>query len=95
MQTVTFLDRENLRKNLIDALNYLIENPDIVSVPINQDHKYSLSRTPYRFEIRTRYSNTWITYVMYRDIPFDIFAEALAKKYIDLVLDSNPEYFEG
>ena len=96
MCKLTFLNCDSLSKNLRKAMLYLHDNPDIVAVTIDQDDKYYLIKTPYRYEIRMVGSTTWITYAMHRDIPFDQCIRRLSRKYINLVANcSNPKHFDG
>ena len=69
---------------------------DIVSVTIDQDDEHYLLKTPYHYEIRMKGSTTWVTYIMYRGIPFDQCVLRLSRKYIDLVANCrDPNHFDG
>ena len=96
MSELTYLNCDSLSKNLRKAMLYLHDNPDIVSVTIDQDDEHYLLKTPYRYEIRMAGSTTWVTYVMYRGIPFDQCVLRLSRKYIDLVANCrDPKHFHG
>lgn len=85
-----------LQQNLNVALKELLADKNTVIVSIPNDGKYYLRKTNYRIEIRDCIgeSKTWLAYVMYQDLKFDIFANRLLKKYLLLVDKSDPKYFE-
>lgn len=85
---------DEIQKRLFEAVDIIMSEPAMIEKDIEGDDKFYLAKTKYRLEIRSKESNTWLTYVMRPIGGDDSYKEYLLHKYSDLVMDSDPKHFE-